>query len=195
MPEEGILLLDRFSDEVHNLMLALRTRVFAVASQATEVVTDVGYTVAFRYGSDHRSAGQFVYITGFTAHANLGFTDGAGLPDPADVLEGNGARVRPVKFRAVEEAAGATGLEAYLHATLAQAGFDKHIGDGRSIIRLRSIREWTLNSESICSVLRVEFSRDPLHAPDCWVAFTDATRPGGAGQGTDPPATLIRRPR
>lgn len=41
-------LLDRFSDEVHDLVLALRARVLAVAPQATEVVTDVGYTVAFR---------------------------------------------------------------------------------------------------------------------------------------------------
>ena len=130
-------LLDRFCDEIHELMLALRAQVLAVAPRATEVVTDVGYTVALRYGPDARVARQFVYVTGFSAHANLGFIDGARLPDPAGVLEGNGARMRHVKFRAVDEVAGATWLEAYLRAALAQAGLDEQTGDGRSLVRPR----------------------------------------------------------
>ena len=97
MPEEGIRLLDRFSDEVHDLIMALRARVFVVAPRATEVVTDVGYTVALRYGPSPRAAGQFVYVTGFSAHANLGFVEGASLPNPAGVLEANGIRMRHVK--------------------------------------------------------------------------------------------------
>jgi hypothetical protein len=139
LPEEGIRLLDRFCDEVHELMLSLRSRVLAVVPLATEVVTDVGYTVAMRYGPDQRAAGQFVYITGFSAHANLGFVDGAGLPDPASVLEGDGARMRHVKFRVVDQVADATWLEGYLRAALARAGLDEHTGDGRSIIRPRRI--------------------------------------------------------
>ena len=137
LPEEGISLLDRFSMGVRDTMLTLRHRVLSVVPRATEVVTDVGYTVAVRYGPSPRAAGQFVYITGFTAHANLGFVDGAGLPDPAGVLEGDGARMRHVKFRAVEEVAGATWLEAYLHAAVALAGLGQDTGDGQSIIRPR----------------------------------------------------------
>jgi hypothetical protein len=139
LPEEGIRLLDRFCDEVHELVLALRARVLAVTPRATEVVTDVGYTVAFRYGPDARASGQFAYVTGFSAHANLGFIDGAGLPDPAGVLEGDGARMRHVKFRAVDEVAGATWLDAYLRAALTRAGLDEHTGDGRSVVRPRRV--------------------------------------------------------
>jgi uncharacterized protein DUF1801 len=130
-------LLDRFCDEVQELMLALRAQVLAVAPRATEVVTDVGYTVALRYGPDARAARQFVYVTGFSAHANLGFVDGANLPDPSAVLEGDGARMRHVKFRAVSEIAGATWLDPYVRAALAQAGLDEDTGDGQSVIRPR----------------------------------------------------------
>jgi len=139
VPEEGIRLLDRFSDEVHDLILALRARVLAVAPRATEVVTDVGYTVAFRYGPGPRAAGQFVYVTGFSAHANLGFVEGASLPDPAGVLEGNGIRMRHVKFRTVDEITGATWLEAYIRAALAQAGLNEDSGDAQTVIRPRHI--------------------------------------------------------
>lgn len=139
LPEEGIRLLDRFSDEVHDLILALRARVLVVAPRATEVVTDVGYTVAFRYGPGPRTAGQFVYVTGFSAHANLGFVEGANLPDPAGVLEGNGIRMRHVKFRTIDEVTGATWLEAYIRAALAQAGLDEDSGDAQTVIRPRHI--------------------------------------------------------
>jgi hypothetical protein len=137
LPQEGSRLLDRFSDEVHEVMVVLRARVLSVAPRATEVVTDVGYTVAFRYGPSTRAAGQFVYITGFSTHANLGFVDGAGLPDPDGVLEGDGARMRHVKFRRVDEVAQAAWLDAYLRAALARAGLDGQTGDGQTIVRPR----------------------------------------------------------
>ncbi len=133
-----MLLLDRFSAEVRDLILVLRDRVFEVAPRATEVVTDVGYTVALRYGPSSRAAGQFVYITGFTAHANLGFVEGTSLPDPAGVLEGNGIRMRHVKFRTVDEVTGSTWLGAYIRAALAQAGLKEDTGDAQSVIRPRS---------------------------------------------------------
>ena len=79
---------------------------------------------------------QFVYVTGFSAHANLGFVEGASLPDPAGVLEGNGIRMRHVKFRTVDEVTGATWLEAYIRAALAQAGLNEDSGDAQSVICL-----------------------------------------------------------
>jgi hypothetical protein len=59
------------------------------------------------------------------------------LPDPSGVLEGDGARMRHVKFRAVDEVARATWLEAYLHAALARAGLDEDTGDSRTVVRPR----------------------------------------------------------
>jgi hypothetical protein len=42
----------------------------------------------------------FAYVNVFTAHVNVGFFQGAGLPDPARLLEGNGRFMRHVKLRA-----------------------------------------------------------------------------------------------
>ena len=50
----------------------------------------------------------FAYVDAFTAHVNLGFYQGADLPDPAGLLEGSGKRMRHVKIRwgqAVDQAA------------------------------------------------------------------------------------------
>ncbi|HJV43857.1 DUF1801 domain-containing protein [Caulobacter sp.] len=41
----------------------------------------------------------FAYVDAFTAHVNLGFYEGASLPDPAGLLEGTGKRMRHVKLR------------------------------------------------------------------------------------------------
>jgi hypothetical protein len=41
----------------------------------------------------------FAYVDAFTAHVNLGFYQGADLPDPAGLLEGAGKRMRHVKIR------------------------------------------------------------------------------------------------
>jgi hypothetical protein len=41
----------------------------------------------------------FAYVNAFTAHVNVGFFQGASLPDPAKLLEGDGRRMRHVKLR------------------------------------------------------------------------------------------------
>ncbi|MEZ5936803.1 MAG: DUF1801 domain-containing protein [Hyphomonadaceae bacterium] len=41
----------------------------------------------------------FGYVAAFRAHANVGFFQGAALPDPAGLLEGAGKRMRHVKLR------------------------------------------------------------------------------------------------
>ncbi|WP_304190112.1 DUF1801 domain-containing protein [Phenylobacterium aquaticum] len=50
----------------------------------------------------------FAYVDAFSAHANIGFFQGAALDDPAGLLEGAGKRMRHVKLRwgqPVDEAA------------------------------------------------------------------------------------------
>src|ERR1700755_2632041 len=42
----------------------------------------------------------FAYVNAFTAHVNVGFFQGAGLVDPARLLEGSGKRMRHVKLKA-----------------------------------------------------------------------------------------------
>lgn len=41
----------------------------------------------------------FAYVNAFTAHVNVGFFQGASLPDPVGLLEGSGKRMRHVKVR------------------------------------------------------------------------------------------------
>src|SRR5580693_9500042 len=41
----------------------------------------------------------FGYVNVFTAHVNVGFFQGATLPDPAHLLQGNGKFMRHVKLR------------------------------------------------------------------------------------------------
>lgn len=41
----------------------------------------------------------FCYVVGYSKHVNLGFCDGAALPDPAGLLEGTGKTMRHVKVR------------------------------------------------------------------------------------------------
>ena len=41
----------------------------------------------------------FAYVNAFRRHVNVGFFLGAGLPDPAGLLEGTGKRMRHVKLR------------------------------------------------------------------------------------------------
>ena len=41
----------------------------------------------------------FGYVDAFRAHVNVGFYQGASLPDPAGLLEGSGKRMRHVKLR------------------------------------------------------------------------------------------------
>jgi hypothetical protein len=41
----------------------------------------------------------FGYVNVFTAHVNVGFFQGASLPDPANLLQGNGRFMRHVKLR------------------------------------------------------------------------------------------------
>jgi len=41
----------------------------------------------------------FGYVNVFTSHINVGFFQGAALPDPARLLQGDGKRMRHVKLR------------------------------------------------------------------------------------------------
>lgn len=106
--------------------------------RAHEVVVDVGYTVALRYGPDDKMKSAFLYIAGFAAHVNLGFLKGAAMNDPDHVLEGTGAGMRHVKFHSPEEIEAAKWLDRYLQAALIHAGLSPHLGDAQTEVRPRN---------------------------------------------------------
>ena len=60
----------------------------------------------------------FGYVDAFKEHVNVGFFSGAGLPDPAGLLEGTGKRGRHVKLRPGREV-DAAALEELIQAAYA----------------------------------------------------------------------------
>jgi hypothetical protein len=60
----------------------------------------------------------FAYVNVFTAHVNVGFFQGAALPDPARILEGAGKFMRHTKLKP-RTPADAAALNALIHAAYA----------------------------------------------------------------------------
>jgi hypothetical protein len=69
------------------------------------------------------SDAAFAYVNVFKAHVNVGFYNGADLPDPVGLLEGAGRRMRHVKLRP-EAFAEDRGLDALLDALIEAAYAD-----------------------------------------------------------------------
>ncbi len=61
----------------------------------------------------------FGYVNVFTSHVNVGFFQGAGLPDPARLLQGAGKFMRHVKLRP-ENAIDATALHTLIETAYAE---------------------------------------------------------------------------
>ena len=61
----------------------------------------------------------YCYVLPYQRWINLGFYQGAGLPDPDGLLEGTGARLRHVKVRSVA-AADAPAIRALVEAALTE---------------------------------------------------------------------------
>jgi hypothetical protein len=75
----------------------------AIAGQWFEVMRKCGDEVreVLHDGCPNACFGDvpFGYVNVFTAHVNVGFFQGASLPDPARLLQGNGKFMRHVKLK------------------------------------------------------------------------------------------------
>jgi hypothetical protein len=75
----------------------------AIARSWFEVMRGCGEDVRELLHDGHPTAcvddAAFGYVNAFTAHVNVGFFQGAGLPDPNGLLEGTGKFMRHVKLR------------------------------------------------------------------------------------------------
>ena len=138
LPQSALSLLARFPGPVQAVVLGLRSRVLEVMPRAHEVVVDVGYTVALRYGPDDKMKTACLYVAGFAGHANLGFLNGSAMTDPERVLEGSGAAMRHVKFESPDQIEAAKWLDRYLMAALLHAGLSPASGDARTEVRPRN---------------------------------------------------------
>mgnify|MGYP001814984199 CR=1 FL=1 len=94
----------------------LREIVLEVHPEAEEVVRLGDRAATYGLGPRKMSEG-YCYVLPYTAWVNLGFYQGALLPDPEGVLEGTGARLRHVKIRSLD-AADAPAVRALVMAAL-----------------------------------------------------------------------------
>ena len=130
VPTELREFLAPFPVDVADVALALRDRVLAVLPTAHEIVWDATNAVSIGHGHSERWREDAVtHIAVYTKHVNLGFNEGASLPDPRKVLVGSGAKVRHVTFRSLEEVAAADWVDDYVLAAVAAGG--AHGGVGR----------------------------------------------------------------
>jgi hypothetical protein len=85
--------------DVQPVVRRLRQLVRQTAPDLKEYVDRYG---VLRYGRSTGMRDWICYISGHTAHANLGFARGAELADPDGIVEGTGKNLRHVKLRTVE---------------------------------------------------------------------------------------------
>lgn len=133
-PPELLAFLAPYADAVVELALALRARVLESLPNMHEVVWDATNAVTVGYSPTTRWQDGLCHTPVYSRHVNLGFNDGAGLPDPLGILAGTGARVRHVKMRTVEDVAAAWVPE-YLSAAARQAGVGTDAGDTGLTVR------------------------------------------------------------
>lgn len=109
---------DNYAAAVADLALAARTLLLSIAPDAAETV-DGGHKTVM-YGSVGGMMDAPCYISAHKAHINIGFMQGADLPDPAGLLEGTGKKLRHVKIKSAEQLTNPA-----LHALIA-AAFASH---------------------------------------------------------------------
>jgi hypothetical protein len=100
------------------LVKRLREVILEAHPGACEVVRLGDRAATYGLGPKKMTEG-YGYLQPHDAWVNVGFYQGAALPDPTGLLEGTGARMRHVKVRALDEAE-RPALRALLRASLAE---------------------------------------------------------------------------
>jgi len=101
-PSELLEFLTRYPPEVGEVFLAARDKVFGIAPEATEIVTNASYTVACGYTFTHSIKHAFLYVGAYSKHINIAFVFGASVPDPERRLKGDGKVMRHLSYQTVE---------------------------------------------------------------------------------------------
>ena len=110
-------LLQMTEEPLRPVMEALRAAVLAVDPDACEVVR-LGDRAATYGVGPRKMLDGYTYLLPHKRWVNLGFYAGAELPDPEELLEGTGAKMRHVKIRTLEDTERAA-VPALIRAALA----------------------------------------------------------------------------
>ncbi|MCY4092762.1 MAG: DUF1801 domain-containing protein [Caldilineaceae bacterium] len=110
-------LLQMTEEPLRPVMEALRATVLAVDPDACEVVR-LGDRAATYGVGPRKMLDGYTYLLPHKRWVNLGFYAGAELPDPEELLEGTGAKMRHVKIRTLQDTERAA-VPALIRAALA----------------------------------------------------------------------------
>jgi hypothetical protein len=125
--------LEAYERPIGDLALALREIVLEEAPDASESIYQV-YTVAIWFGFSGKMKDMFCFITTHAKHVNLGFPNGASLPDPNGVLEGEGKAMRHIKFKNLDDLERPY-VRRYIHAAMERAAPAGTRGTGKSVVK------------------------------------------------------------
>lgn len=118
-----------------DLALAARAKVIALAPNANETVWDAYNAVSIGFAYKE----SFLHIAVYAKHVNLGFNNGAHLPDPKKVLAGTGAHIRQITLRRLEDVE-QPHIATYIKAAIRHAGGAVKQEPQLSIRRMNSAR-------------------------------------------------------
>jgi len=120
-PKELIAFLRPYAPTIRELALSLRELVIGEMAPCYENIYDAYNAVALGYGPTNRLKDGICHIAVYGHHVNLGFNQGATLPDPSDLLRGTGKRIRHITIKHSSDPK-RTELRKYLRSALKQAG-------------------------------------------------------------------------
>ena len=89
--------------EMRDIARQLRTLVLDVDPNTVEVVRLGDRAATYGIGPRKMSEG-YAYVLPYIEWVNLGFYKATALPDPDDLLEGTGAKMRHVRVRSIDDA-------------------------------------------------------------------------------------------
>ena len=95
-------LLEITPDHLKSILLGLRELIKNIHPETVEVVRMGDRAATYGLGPKKMIEG-YAYILPHKKWVNLGFFKGALLPDPANLLEGTGAKMRHIKIKSIEE--------------------------------------------------------------------------------------------
>jgi hypothetical protein len=90
--------LSRYDAKVRDLMLGVRRIVLKEIPSVSETVNDVSYAVTVGFTFSGRFKEAFCYVVAYSSYVNLGFAQGAQLPDPDRRLKGTGKLNRHLRI-------------------------------------------------------------------------------------------------
>src|SRR5438128_7966996 len=98
-PADLIKFLRPYDPQVQELALKLRALVLEEMAPCYENIYDAYSAVAIGYGTSDRLRDGIFHIAVYSKAVNLGFNDGATLPDPKGILLGSGNRIRYITIK------------------------------------------------------------------------------------------------